>query len=151
MIRGLSDVRGDDLRELLADRHREIEAACAELRGGAYADEPALMVASFRAFERALVEHLDAEEALLLPAYARYDPEEAHAVRAQHQELRQMLLQLGVQVELHAVRTAEIERFIQALRAHAAYEDAGLYPWAQQSLPSEMNGVITRRAAGRTS
>jgi hypothetical protein len=77
------------------------------------------------------LQDLDAEEVVILHGYAADDPEAAAAIRDEHTELRRLLLQVGVEVELHVVRLPTLQR----LRAHAAREDVGMYPWAQLHLP----------------
>jgi hypothetical protein len=44
--------------------------------------------ASFRAFERELIAHFEAEETWVLPAFARARPQAYEAVRAEHAQLR---------------------------------------------------------------
>ena len=44
-------------------------------------------------------------------------------------------LQWLLDVELHIVRVDTVKRLIETLQAHAAHEDAAMYPWAQEHLP----------------
>ena len=122
-------------RLLLAEHHREIEAACDDLRASTYEDDSFDLIACYRSFEQAVREHMSAEEDVILPAYAKADPEEADAIRTQHAALRHELYQLGVEVELHCVHAESLEQMVRTLRAHAGYEDQGMYPWAQVHLP----------------
>lgn len=122
-------------RFLLACHHDELDAACAELRAKAYADDPRALIEQARAFERAMIAHLDAEEEHILPAYAAFDPGDARTIREQHAELRSRLMQLVIDAELHCICMARIDDMIAALRAHAAEEDRRMYPWARLHLP----------------
>lgn len=125
-----------NVQELLTEHHHQVEAACGGLIACAYADEPAALTEAYRSFEHEMLEHLRVEEELLLPGYAEYAPEDARALREQHDELRRALFRIGVDVELHVVRAHHVDRLIAELRAHAAHEDAGLYAWAASHLPA---------------
>ena len=127
-------------RLLLAEHHRATEQACTALLARTYADDPHELVAQYRAFEHALLEHLAAEEELILPAYAQHDPADAQAIRDDHEAIRKALNRLGIEVELHVVRAHSVHELVDSLRAHAAREDAAMYPWAQVHLP-----LVTRR------
>jgi Hemerythrin HHE cation binding domain len=133
--KGLDAGAGNGPRLLLADHHREIEAACRALLACTYADDPFQLIAQYRAFEHAVLDHLAAEEEVILPGYAEAAPAGARAIRADHAALRQQLLAVGVEVELHFVRAETVCRLIDQLNAHAAREDASMYPWAQLHLP----------------
>ena len=122
-------------RILLADHHRELETACSALLGCAYEGCPRTLIKQYRKFERAVREHLDAEETIILPAFAAHAPEEARSLGLEHAAIRKLLLQIGVEVELHLLRLETVKHLIETLHAHAAREDAWMYPWAQLHLP----------------
>jgi len=122
-------------RLLLTEHHREIEVTCQALLSRAYADEPAELIDQYRAFERAILDHLAAEEEMMLPMYAEAAAGEARALVDDHAALRRQLFQVGVEVELHCMRAQTLCVLIDQLRAHAAREDASMYPWAQAHLP----------------
>lgn len=108
--------------------------------GTTYQGDPRELISQYRRFERSTLEHLAAEEELILPAYADEDPGDARALYDDHVQLRQLLFRIGVEVELHVVRADTVKRMIAELSAHAAREDAAMYPWAQVHLP-----LTTRR------
>lgn len=122
-------------RLLLADHHHAIEVACHALLSRTYAGDPRALIAQYRAFESAVLDHLAAEEALILPAYAESAPADARAIRNDHAWLRQKLFQVGIEVELHLARAQTVRELIDQLHAHATREDASMYPWAQMHLP----------------
>ncbi len=130
---------------LLPEHHREIEAACRELAARAYADDPLELVRQYRGFEHEMLEHLEVEEQLLLPQYEEVAPDDTRAIREEHSELRRLLYMIAVEVELHVVRAATVDRLIARLRAHTARENAGLYPWADANLSLEMKRHLTDR------
>lgn len=132
---GLDAGAANGPRLLLADHHRQIEEACRALRARAYEDCPRVLMEQYRVLERAVLEHLVAEETVILPDYTRHDPEAAYAIRDEHAAIRQLLLRIGVEVELHVVRLETLQSLIDTLHAHAAREDVSMYPWAQVHLP----------------
>lgn len=138
-----------DPRVLLGDHHRATERACTALLARTYADDPQELIAQYRVFEHALLDHITAEEELILPAYEEHAPEDASAIRQEHAAIRQALYRLGIDVELHVVRAHSVNDLVAALRAHAAREDRQMYTWAQQYLPPvkrEQLGLRVRRS-----
>lgn len=98
-------------------------------------------------FERELLAHMEAEEAMLLPLFDRFDPEEAGTIRAEHLGIRARLADMGTAIDLHTLREEKVEKFIRALRQHAAHEEAGLYPWADRELPKPVAERLYERLA----
>lgn len=132
---GLDAGAANGPRLLLADHHRETEHACTALLARLYADDPRELVEGFRCFERAVLDHIGAEEYLILPAYALHAPSDASALQAEHAQIRDALNRLGVEVDLHVARARSITDLVDLLRAHAEHEDIAMYPWAQLHLP----------------
>ncbi len=122
-------------RLLLAEHHHALERACRALLGYTYQDDPRELILQYRRFERSTLDHLAAEEELILPAYADEAPDDARVIHDDHVQIRQLLFRLGVEVELHVVRAETVERLVTTLQAHAAREDSAMYPWAQVHLP----------------
>jgi iron-sulfur cluster repair protein YtfE (RIC family) len=131
---GLDAGAANGLKLLLADHHRELEKVCHALLASAREDCSRSLIEQYRVLEHALLEHFDVEEAVLLPDFAAYDPEGARTIRDEHEAIRELLLQVAVDVELHAARLERLQRLIEMLHAHAAREDAVMYPWAQVHL-----------------
>lgn len=123
------------LQQMLMDHHCALETACQALLAQAYVDDPRQLVLHYRAFERSMLEHIAAEDALLLPAYAEHDPDDARSIRADHVAIQELLFRVGIEVELHSVRVDTVKQLIEQLQAHAAREDATMYPWGQDHLP----------------
>jgi hypothetical protein len=131
-------------RLLFANHHRELEAACRTLLASVHEDSPLTLTKRYRMFEHAVLEHLTAEETLVLPDFAARAPTEARAIELHHVALRKLLIQLGVEVELGAVRLETAANLIDALRAHAEHEDASMYPWSEVylTLPAKRRLVL---------
>lgn len=130
---------------LLPDHHLEIEKACSALLACAYADDSRDLIGRYRAFEHALLEHLDAEEDTMLSAYCEAHPADGACLRSQHTELRKQLFAVGVEVELHTVRVETLQRLLAALRRHAELEDETLYRWADRHLAPTNQREVTER------
>jgi hypothetical protein len=135
---GLDAGAANGPRLLLADHHRRIEEACKALRTCAHGGCPRDLLEQYRFLERSVLDHLEAEEKVILPDYAAHAPEDAYAIYQEHAAIRILLFQIGVEVELHVVRLEALEQLIATLHAHAAREDASMYPWAQVHLPLSM-------------
>jgi hypothetical protein len=134
-----------DIDRLLHDHHRELERACTDLLGEAYADDARGMALAWHRFERRILAHIAAEEELLLPAYGREHPDDVALIRRGHDGLRRLLTPLGVDVELGLIRVDAVERLVAALRAHGAYEDRAMYPWAARHLDAGARTALAVR------
>ncbi len=132
-------------RHLLADHHRELEAVYRAILAATYADDARDLVFAYRAFEEGVLEHLEAEEREILPAYGRAAPDDARAIREAHARIRQELQRVGIYVELHVIRAETMHGLIAELRAHAVREDARMYPWAHLHLPAGAKQRIQAR------
>jgi hypothetical protein len=80
--------------------------------------------------EAKLVDHMNGEEATIIPRYATQHPEDAAALLQEHATFRRLFLELGVAGDLHLVRLGRVRELAAALKAHAKRENDGLYRWA---------------------
>jgi hypothetical protein len=90
--------------------------------------------------------HLVFEEREALPILARQGLHERALVRhlqADHAAIRHLLDEIGAQIQLHVIRAATIEVFLELMRDHAAVEDERLYPW----LAGRASAAAAQRAA----
>jgi len=124
--------RGSEL--LLSDHHHRLEATCRDLLARAHTDDPRALALSWIEVEAELLDHMAAEEELILPAYAVHAPEDARRIRAAHLRIQELVTPIGVDVELHEVRLARLRQLVELLEAHSASEDAAMYPWAVRNL-----------------
>jgi len=87
-------------------------------------------------FVRGIDEHFKFEEGQLFPTFAAQGPDCRSLVEelvAQHQEIRRMLEDLGLQIQLKEIRTSTIQSFTELLRRHANIENVQIYPWAERA------------------
>lgn len=143
--RGLDAGPANGPRILLADHHRGIEKAFKTLHAAVLADDCRNIVDEFRCFERAILEHVQAEEEVILPAYELFNPKDAAVIRADHARIRDQLTTAAIETELHKMRAARLTKLIETLRAHAAHEDRHMYPWAQVHLPLSQRQMLFLR------
>jgi hemerythrin-like domain-containing protein len=122
---------------VLASHHRELDRRLEALIACARNADPSELRAEWSAFERELLRHLELEEAEILPSFARHNAVEARAILAEHAEIRNVLLELGLSLDLHLLRAEGVDAFVQRLKAHAHREDTMLYAWAQSHVAPE--------------
>lgn len=130
-----------DLRELLLVDHRRLEQLSEQLQDAFDADAREDTQALWTELERRLEAHFKVEERLLFPRFGNLDATETRALSAEHRLLRERLAELGVGVDLKAVRADVARGFLDMLRAHAAREDVLLYRWANEALAEEAGQV----------
>ncbi len=99
--------------------------------------------------DHGLLSHLEAEERYVLPAFATIDRLAARELLADHAQIRELLLELGVAMDLHALRYEHSKEFIRVLRSHAAREDNLLYHWADTRLDAHLRAAARHHAAAR--
>jgi Hemerythrin HHE cation binding domain len=136
--------------ELMRAEHRALERAFCDLLERAYEDDPDTLRTTFRELEAHLRSHLELEEASLLPAFARTEPKEAERLSFEHQLIRAQLDQLGVAIDLGAVRAHTVRDFVTLLRDHATREAGALYKWADTALSEPKRRPILQWLIART-
>ncbi len=134
---------------LLSD-HRALDALFEALLRDIRRDDPATYQVTWARFEQAFLNHIDAEEVFLLPSFERVDPSEAAAIRQEHATLRHLLADMGVRLELHAVKEDNVKALIETLRYHGRREEASMYRWADELAPDLASSLGDRLSAGRT-
>ncbi len=122
------------LQLLLPDHHRRLEAKCRDLLASAYTDNTRELIAHWCELETELIDHIAAEEEVILPGYAEHAPTNAKRILGDHARIRELLTPIGVEVELHETRAARLRLLVEALDAHALLEDTTMYPWARDNL-----------------
>jgi hemerythrin-like domain-containing protein len=136
---------------VLADHHRKLDRQIEHLLARVRDADAADLRGEWSVFERALLRHLEQEEAEVLPGFARDDAADAREILADHAAIRGWLLEMGVNLDLHLLRAEEVERFVAQLRDHAKREEAALYAWARRHISQRGWQAIKRslRAATR--
>lgn len=134
------------IADRLNQHHQRLAALLSELSDAAAGADAPTLHRIWQEAEDGLRAHFDAEERLLLPLLRRARAEECAEIVREHAQLKALLDDVGLQVELHIVRRDRIEALIQRLRAHAQREDEGIYRWCETELSVEearhLGGVL---------
>ncbi|HEY6562503.1 MAG TPA: hemerythrin domain-containing protein [Polyangiaceae bacterium] len=117
----------------LADDHIRLESLFRDLLNAADGIDQPTLQRVWTQFEAGLLAHLDAEEQYLLPRFEKERPDAVRTIRAEHEQIRRLVAELGVSTDLHLLRKRTAEQLIAALQEHAERETHSLYPWAEQS------------------
>ena len=123
------------IRSAFQQDHRRLDALFEDLLNCMHVNDVAAARESWTAFDAGLAGHLEAEESFMIPVFQRHDPVEAAAILAEHAKIRSLLAQLGMMLDIHALREDTVTELVNFLRAHAAREEAALYRWADTDLP----------------
>lgn len=123
------------LRKFAAERHQELASACLEFTRIARSEDPHVLATRWRELDATLRDHMAAEEDLIIPVYQLTDPEEGDELRTEHARIRELLDEIGVDVESGALEAARMHSLVELLQAHAMREDTSMYPWAERNLP----------------
>jgi hemerythrin-like domain-containing protein len=136
MLKPLSN----EVRQELMNQHASLEEALQALLRALSEVDPRPLQEAWSEFETGILRHLELEEASLFPLVEASHPDEIRALRVEHDRIRDVVGELGVCCDLHAVRRQAVDRLVNLLRWHAEREDATLYRWVDEEAP-----VDTRR------
>jgi hypothetical protein len=121
----------------LLEEHRALDAVFEDLLNRAESGEWSMCDAIWDRLCTELSDHMRFEEEELLDRFAGSSAAAAYDavhLRHQHRAIREALERLGVEIQLHTLREAEVRELVALLRAHAHLEDTTLYPWATRAL-----------------
>jgi hypothetical protein len=136
--------RAASLRAALLDDHHRIDVLGSRVTTCVNADDQHGALEEWRAFERALLAHMDGEEMYLLPRFAEVDTSAAGRLREEHAVIRAELGAIAMALELHIARKPMFDALEKRLREHAKAEDMLMYAWADRDLPERLVGIILR-------
>ena len=136
---------GAEIIDALVKDHEELAKSVARLDDFVKASDMTCVRDEWELFEPAVLRHIDAEQEFLLPSFEHEDPEEASAIRHEHDSIRGMLGDIGVALELHTLRQEQVVRLRVLLARHVARETSSLYVWAS----AERNRLLARSALRR--
>ncbi len=100
----------------------------------ALANDSRHVIRAWAELEAELLDHMAAEEAIILPSYALHAPADARRILDDHTRFRSLLATMDIDVELHQIRAGRLRRLVEALEVHSASEDAVMYPWATEHI-----------------
>jgi hypothetical protein len=134
----MSDRFGPGAGEALRRDHHRLEELYDELLDAFRAPPTSLLVEAWAPFAAGLREHMELEEAEVLPELERRDPTEVAVLRRDHVELRGLLVELDAAIGLERRPEEGVGVLMVRLREHAAREDALAYRWADETLPGPL-------------
>ena len=128
--------------------HEQVRAEVTRLLSAMQANARTDVITLWNELEHKLLDHMEAEERFVLPAFAHVDQGEAVALLREHGLIRENLLELGIAVDLHYIRYERSQELFDLLRGHAEREERLLYRWADDRLsPNIVEAVKARVAA----
>jgi hemerythrin HHE cation binding domain-containing protein len=125
------------IRTQLLEEHAALDRALNQIACIADGGDGDELHRAWGELEPLLLRHLAFEERELFPAVEAVHPDWTREFRRDHAEIRRLLAELGVRVDLHALRKQELDELVAALRAHAEEEDATVYRWAEEAAPTD--------------
>jgi regulator of cell morphogenesis and NO signaling len=136
----------DEIGEFMSGDHDRIDALLEIFRGGG---------AGLEEFAFALTRHMDWEEQILFPAFARkVGPESSPAIdtmRLQHEEFKRQIEDIRRCSDADAALRGNLEDvLIESLADHNMAEEDYIYPWIDGALdPVEKAAILKTLLAGR--
>jgi len=121
------------LYTVLLEDHPRLEKAYEHVVDACEAGSPELY-GLWTELESSLERHLSAEEEHVFPELVKVDPDETRTLRAEHDDIRKKLTELGVCVDLHVIKKEVAEAFFEALKQHGQREDALLHVWLRKRI-----------------
>jgi polyisoprenoid-binding protein YceI len=118
------------VRAVLCQDYERLERQLQSIVVESTRNDPIALRVAWQTFEGELVHHCDDEEVHVIPAFAAQKPTEAHALVAQHEQIRTGLATLGADLDSHCLPPERIADFVATFREHLRYEEDLLYPWA---------------------
>lgn len=131
--------------DVLCADHRDLDRIYGRLLEEVRARDLEAADRTWSEFERELRNHLDAEETFVLPHLDQTAPNDAAHLRAEHDQIRNHLSELGVNLELHLLQGETAHTFITLLQSHANHEETSLYPFAERFLTEEAQKSLLDR------
>ncbi len=129
--------------------HARLEALFERVLAAVEANDRDDMACLWTEFESDLLAHMETEEAHLIPDLHRASETSARVLTQEHRHIRSRLTELGLALDLHALRLDTARAFIDELRAHARSEDRLLYQWAEERLDEPAKASLFESFATR--
>lgn len=115
------------LGQRLTREHQELDALYEDLANRVHCGDTATIDEAWGPLETRLRAHMDFEERHLLPRFRELAPVTAQQIVGEHAMIRGALADMGVAIEVHALREESLTAFLELLRAHGRREDETLY------------------------
>lgn len=111
---------------------------------------PSEQQARWQLLEPALLDHMQLEEALLLPEFDLGLSDQAARIRQEHERIRRLAMHLSEVAPRACLDGALVAELLRLVRECAALEERVLYPWADLRLPQWKKATFVQRTEGVT-
>ena len=118
------------LHDLLAADHADVHRLFDDFLQAVHANNWTTADAVFNAIELLAERHFAFEELHVFPVFDEHREAAPDAtcdttrLRAQHDEIRAALAEVGIGLQLHQLRESAMQKFVETVERHSAYEDA---------------------------
>lgn len=130
------------LQAYMTRNREELRKHCAQLRTAMHADAHDDAQVLWNQLEQRLLHHMEAEARFLIPQLARIDLEAARALLADHGRIREHLLELGVESDLHCIREEKAQPFLDQVMRHADLEECLFRRWAHAPVIEHVTAAL---------
>lgn len=138
---------GPDDVLLLRDEHSFLERQLAEVITLAAANRPTDCEVSWELFISELQRHMQYEENLFFPAFAKIGTAErlrSELFRVQHEEFRSRCHILGSELAQPTLNLVLLRELADSLSSHKEQEGLALYPWLGTLAPHRLSWEVMR-------
>jgi polyisoprenoid-binding protein YceI len=135
----------ESIQTILGGNHQHLEKSFEAIVAASTYCDPDELHQLWQAFERDILTHLEAEEAHVFPLFGKFEPKDARDFLDAHARIRERLLTLAVDLDLHSLKPEQVRAFVGELRSHVAREELVLYPWVARQL-GKVGAAHLRRA-----
>jgi hypothetical protein len=140
-----SEANSSGLYAALTFHHARLETSGRHVLSALHLEGPRAAKASFAKFRCELDAHLEAEEAWVLPGFARVDPESSQAICAGHAQIRKVSDAVARSLEAPPADESAMHELLELLDLHCRREEHELYRWAETGIgESESRAVIQK-------
>jgi len=128
----------------LTFHHARLEASARHVLSKLRLEGPAAARKSFESFKRELDAHLEAEEAWVLPAFARARPDACAAIRAEHARVRQAAEAFERSVEGEGAERA-LHELLDRLLYLCHLEERDLCKWTETEIGEAESRAVLQK------
>jgi hypothetical protein len=129
----------------LTFHHARLETSGRHVLSTLHLEGPAAAKLTFAGFRCELDAHLEAEEAWVLPAFARVEPEASQAICADHAEIRVATDVVARSLDAPPVNEPAMYKLLELLQLHCRREETQLYRWAETGVGEPESRAVIQK------
>jgi hypothetical protein len=131
------------------EEHAAIANSVRDLARAAHLGDAAAMVIAFGEVDRKICHHLACGDDELLPRLVDCEPSEVAVLMEQHARIHRQLDDLGLALDLHALRAGMVDDFLELVSEHAVCEEHVVFDWAKRTVPAAEQHALFNWVMGR--